>query len=109
MPPEARANGLFDQLGESRAVRTEPIALRRLGCFRDENSELASAESAGLHAGKVRGTGEHRQDAAPSGAYASDLFSRPGDWGVATAATTTPKMGTSTPSLICPSPRRRRE
>ena len=58
------------RLGESRAVRTEPIALRRLGCLRDENSELASAESAGLHAGKVRATGEHRQDAAPSGACA---------------------------------------
>jgi len=49
--------------GESRALRTEPIAVRFLGCLRGENGELATAESAGLHAGKVRGTGEHRQGA----------------------------------------------
>src|SRR5439155_23241945 len=35
--------------GEPRALRTEPIALGRLGCLGDEDRELASAEGAGLH------------------------------------------------------------
>ena len=35
--------------GEPRALRTEPIALGRLGCLGDEDRELVPAECAGLH------------------------------------------------------------